>query len=205
MFYNLLRLVVRLILQTVFRWRVRGLENLPASGGLIIASNHISNLDPPLIGCALPLSRRIRFMAKIELFKNPAFRWMITALGAFPVRRGLADRNAIRTAIALLEGGEVVGIFPEGTRSRTGELGRAEAGMGMIAVKAGVPVVPVAVTGTNKIFCDGHLLPRFTVSFAAPVVVPPGRTDKETVEYINETVIGEIARMLAEEGGQRHV
>lgn len=203
MFYNLLRLLVRLILQALFRWRVRGLENLPATGGLIIASNHISNLDPPVIGCALPLTRRIRFMAKIELFKNPAFRWVITQLGAFPVRRGLADRTAIRTALTLLKNGEVVGIFPEGTRSKTGELGRAEAGLGMIAVRAGVPVVPVAVTGTNKVFRDGHIFPRFTVAFAAPVVVPPGRTDKEAVEYINETAIAEIARMLAEEGGIR--
>lgn len=191
-------MLVRLILQTVFRWRVRGLENLPAAGGLIIASNHISNFDPPLIGCALPLTRRIHFMAKIELFKNPLFGRIIFALGAFPVRRGLADRTAIRTALALLESGEVVGIFPEGTRSKSGTLGRAEPGMGMIAVKAGVPVVPAAITGTNQIFSDGHFLPRFTVSFAAPVVVPPGRTDKEAVEYLNKRVIEEIARMLAE-------
>ncbi len=204
MFYNLLRLLVRLIFQTFFRWRVRGLENLPPTGGLIIASNHISNFDPPLIGCALPPSRRIHFMAKIELFRNPVVRWVVTALGAFPVRRGLADRTAIRTALALLEGGKVVGIFPEGTRSKTGELGRAEGGLGMIAVKAGVPVVPTVVTGTNKVFRHGQLFPRFTVAFGPPVVVPPGRTDREAVEYINKTVIGEIAKMLTEEGGQQH-
>ncbi len=201
MFYNLLRSLVRLILYTFFRMRVSGLENIPAAGGLIIAPNHISNLDPPVIGCALPDHRRIRFMAKIELFKHPVVRWVITALGAFPVRRGMADRTAIRTALSLLEQGDTVGIFPEGTRSKTGALGRPEPGLGMIAVKAGVPVVPCAVTGTNKLCQGGCILPRLTVTFAAPVVVPAGRTDKEAVEYINEQVIGEIAKMLAREGG----
>lgn len=201
MFYSILRSLVRIILRVAFRFSVSGVENIPATGGVIIAPNHISNLDPPVIGCALPDNRRIRFMAKIELFQNAAVRWVVTALGAFPVRRGMADRTAIRTAIAFLEQGGTVGIFPEGTRSKTGVIGRAEPGLGMIAVKAGVPVVPVAVTGTNKLFRDGHIRPRIAVRFAAPVIVPPGRTDKEAAEYINEHVIGEIARMLAKEGG----
>lgn len=200
MLYNALRALFRLLLAALFRWRVSGVENIPAAGGVIIAPNHISNLDPPVIGCAIPPGRRIRYMAKEELFRQPLLRWVVTKLGAFPVRRGAADRTAIRTALALLAEGGTVGIFPEGTRSKTGQLGQAEPGLAMIAVKAGVPVVPTAVTGTNRVG-KGSLLPRLTVRFGPPVTAPPGRTDREAVEYINTTVMREISRMLAEEGG----
>ena len=200
MFYSMLRALVGLLLRLLFRMRVSGVENIPTAGGVIIAPNHISNFDPPVIGCALPDDRRVRFMAKEELFRHPVVRWVVTELGAFPVRRGAADRAAIRTALAELAAGGTVGIFPEGTRSKTGRLGQAEAGLGLIAVKAGVPVVPTVVIGTNKVMKDGRLFPTFKVRFAPPVTAPAGM-DKEAVEYINATVMREIARMLAEEGG----
>ncbi|HMM21329.1 MAG TPA: lysophospholipid acyltransferase family protein [Selenomonadales bacterium] len=201
MVYKILHSLLGLIFCIVFRWRITGVENIPATGGLIVASNHISLWDPPLIGCALPTSRKIHFMAKAELFSWPVFRWVITELGAFPVRRGAADRNAIRTALGLVEAGGVFGIFPEGTRSKTGELGQAAPGMAMIALKAGVPIVPTAVRGTNKVFCDGHLFPQFEIRFGKPICLPEGRNDREGVEYVNRLVMQEIARLMRSEGG----
>lgn len=199
MFYNIAHPIVRFLLRLFFRLQVSGLENIPA-GGVIVAPNHIGNFDPPVLGCALPVSRRIHFMAKEELFKNPLVRWVITHLCAFPVRRGTADRGAIRNALNLLAAGEAVGIFPEGTRSKTGQLGKPEAGLAMIAAKAAVPVVPTAVFGTNKILKDGHILPPIRVVFGSPLYPSPGRNDKEALEEFNAAVMRAIARLLAGEG-----
>jgi len=125
------------------RWRVTGRENIPKTGGVILAPNHVSYADPPVVGAAV--SRRVRFMAKSELFRIPALGTIIRNVGAFPVKQATADRSALRKAIELLETGEVVCIFPEGTRSLGGTLLKAELGIAMIAVKAKVPIVPIAL------------------------------------------------------------
>jgi len=197
--YNIFHAVLKGFLRLFFRLESVGLENLP-EGGCIVASNHISLMDPPAIGCSVPARRKIRFMAKEELFHIPILRWIIVFLGAFPVRRGMADRNAIRTALGFLKNGEVVGMFPEGTRSKTGKLGEPLPGMALLAVKAGVPVVPAVVIDTNKIFRDGHYFPQFRVRFGPPIVLPASRSDKENIEFITKTVMEEIARLLEEEG-----
>lgn len=194
MVYKLLHALIGAVFQLVFRWRISGVENIPKEG-YILASNHLSNWDPLLVGCALPVDRKVHFMAKEELFAFAAFRKLILWLGAFPVRRGAADRNAIKTALKLLADGEIVGIFPEGHRSKTGELGQAAPGMALIAVKAGAPVLPTAIVGTNKLFRDGNLLPRFEVRFGRPVTVPTGFSDKDAAQYINTAVMQEIASL----------
>ncbi|MDR3563910.1 MAG: lysophospholipid acyltransferase family protein [Negativicutes bacterium] len=199
MVYKIIRFLVKCLLVAVFRLRVTGLENMP-SGGCIVASNHISLWDPPLIGCALPVRRPIHFMAKEELFRIPIFSWVITQLQAFPVRRGAADRNAIRAAIQLLSDGEIVGMFPEGTRSKTGRLGTAQPGLGMLAVKAGVPIIPVALTGSNQVFGKGQIFPQFTVRFGQPLYLASNKTDRENSDYINATIMQEIAKLLEQEG-----
>lgn len=180
----------------VFSCKVFGADHIPSHGGAIIASNHVSLFDPPVVGTAF--TRPIHFMAKEELFAIPILRWFFTKLNAFPVRRATADRTAIRHAISLLENGELLGLFPEGTRSLTGKLGKPETGLAMIALKAGVPVIPTAVIGTNKVWKDGCLLPHFIVKFGTPIPVTRGKADKETMENLSNQIMQEISLLLEE-------
>jgi glycerol-3-phosphate dehydrogenase (NAD(P)+) len=142
---------VRWILKTgllvYFRLRRLGTEHIP-NGGVILASNHRSFLDPFAIGCCL--GRPIYFVAKKELFKNPLLGWFLNCLGAFPIRRGASDEESMATARALLERGQAVVIFPEGTRIRTGSLGAPKRGVGRLALQTGKPVVPIAVTNSER-------------------------------------------------------
>ncbi len=148
MFYKFARIVCRFVLILVRRWEVRGRENIPARGGVVIVSNHTSYWDPVIIGCIL--NRKVSFMGKEELFKiNPVFTWIIKALGAFPVKRGQMDRKAINLALHHLQTGNIIGLFPEGGISRTGNLRDARNGAAMLAVKSGVPVLPVGITGAK--------------------------------------------------------
>ncbi|WP_346354203.1 lysophospholipid acyltransferase family protein [Azotosporobacter soli] len=170
---------------------MEGLQNIPAQGGAIIAANHISLWDPPLLGTAL--ERPIHFMAKEELFKNSLLRMIISALNAFPVKRGSADRNAIRNALSLLERGQLLGLFPEGTRSKTGELGKAEAGISMIALKANVPIIPTAIIGTNKVFSGTSWLPVFVIRFG-PAIYPDANPEyRKNSATLGEKIMAEIA------------
>jgi 1-acyl-sn-glycerol-3-phosphate acyltransferase len=156
-----------LLFRVLLRWRVTGLENIPA-GGAIIAPNHQSFWDIPLLGVALK-GRHVHFMAKSELFQNPVFGWVIRTLLAFPVKRGAPDRAAIRHAIEMLKAGDLVAIFPEGTRSKTGQLGAPEAGLSLIAAKADVPIVPVAIYGSRLIFSKSQFLPQVKIHFGNPI------------------------------------
>jgi 1-acyl-sn-glycerol-3-phosphate acyltransferase len=141
-------LILAPFLLGLFRLRRRGQEHLPRSGGLLIVSNHISLKDPPFLGAAAR-PRRIHFMAKSELFRNPLFGRLITAYGAFPVVRGGADRQALRAARDLLAAGEAVIMFPEGTRSPDGRPREPFPGAGSLALAPGVTVVPTAIWGTR--------------------------------------------------------
>src|SRR5215207_11160722 len=129
-----------------FRLRRLGTEHIP-EGGVILASNHRSFLDPFAIGCCL--GRPIYFVAKQELFKNPLIGWFLNCLGAFPIRRGASDEESVATSLALLERGQAVVIFPEGTRIRTGSLAPPRRGVGRLALESGRPVVPIAVTNSE--------------------------------------------------------
>ncbi|MEG6521077.1 lysophospholipid acyltransferase family protein [Desulfotomaculum sp. 1211_IL3151] len=191
MFYWTLRFIIRNILLLWRRWEIVGLENLPVNGGLLIVSNHASNLDPLVVGCAI--TRKVHFMAKVELFKVPLLKTIITLLGAFPINREKSDRNAIRKALEILRSGQVVGIFPEGTRSKTGALQKAHIGAAMLAVKGDVPILPIALIGTRGFFN------KITVKIGKPVYLPEiwaGRPGKAELEALSDTVMGKIEQLI---------
>ncbi len=169
MLYSLCKTLFFIVFRLFFRLRVEGVENIPAQGAVLLASNHLSLLDPPLIGSVSP--RRVRFMAKEELFAYPVFGTIIKELGAFPVRRGSGDRQAIKTGLTILDEGGAMAMFPEGTRSKTGELGKAMPGALMLAAKSGAAIVPIALSGTDKLGRD-NWFPRFAIRFGAPYQLP---------------------------------
>ena len=143
-----------------FRLERQGREHARVKGGLIVASNHRSFLDPFVIGALLPWRRQIQFVAKVELFEKRWRGWILNRLGAFPIRRGQSDEAAIDTArLAVLRGGTVV-IFPEGTRIRQGALARPKRGVGRLALESGVPVLPVAVIGSEHVRRGWRIRPR---------------------------------------------
>jgi 1-acyl-sn-glycerol-3-phosphate acyltransferase len=158
---------------------VKGEENLPKEGGVLLVSNHISFLDPCLIGDGSP--RRTSFMAKAELFENKLLNWLLRGVDCFPVRRGEADTSAIKNVLSQLKEGRCVVIFPEGTRSPDGELLEAEEGAAMLATRTGCPVVPVYVSGTNRMLDRKGRLHRARVSMAIgePFTLPKSMPREE--------------------------
>jgi 1-acyl-sn-glycerol-3-phosphate acyltransferase len=158
------------VLYGLFRLRARGRENVPASGGCVLACNHVSNLDPCLVGLPLWPRRWLRFMAKAELYWWPA-TFVLDGAGAFRVRRGVGDAEAVETAVQLAREGHVIAMFPEGTRREKGLVKKHEArprsGAARIALEAGVPLVPCAVAGTDRLSRLGPL----RVTYGAPVEI----------------------------------
>lgn len=165
---------VRRLVTTFLPIHVDGREHLPSRGGYIIAANHISWLDPPIIEFALGIP--IRYMAKRELFDVPLLGLALRAIGNFPVRRGESDRRAVETALRVLDAGQPLGFFPEGTRSKDGCLRRAKPGIAFLARRSGAPIVPIGVMGTRR---AGIRLPRPRILVRigrplAPSDLPPG-------------------------------
>jgi 1-acyl-sn-glycerol-3-phosphate acyltransferase len=166
-----LRATVGRFLLALYRVRFVGEQRVPETGA-VLAGNHVSYLDPVLLWCGSP--RPTHFMAKVELWDSSALGWALDRFWAFPVDRAGADRASITTATALLKAGDLVGMFPEGTRKRddSGELGEAHGGVAFVAIRAGVPVVPVGIVGTEKAWPAGKRLPRIvsvTIRYGEPV------------------------------------
>ncbi len=186
MIYRFIRLFFYFFFRTFFGYRISGKNHLPPRGPFIICANHTSWFDPPLAGCIVPAKNQVHFMAKEELFHILFLGWMIKKMGAFPVRRKTADRKAIRQALQILEAGGVVGLFPEGTRIKTGELGKPMQGAGFIAVKSQKPVVPVAIKWPPGLF------KRIQVAIGEPVVFQGG--GKGSLEEVSAQIMEEIRK-----------
>ena len=193
MLYRFFQIVFRLLFYTVFRTRVYGRENIPKEGAVILAANHASNIDPPLM--ASLIERPVSYMAKIELFENPIFGAAIRRCHAFPVKRGASDRGAIKAAVTVLKEGHMLGLFPEGTRSKTGELQKAEAGIALIASMTGAPIVPVAILNSHRIFANGGLLPQLRIMYGAPISFQGDRKSKEALDAFSAEIMAHIAQM----------
>jgi 1-acyl-sn-glycerol-3-phosphate acyltransferase len=184
--------------------RVEGDEHVPATGPFILASNHTSLADPPILGATVGHRNRrlIHFMSKREIRDWPVIGWLADNSGVFFVRRGEGDRAAQRLALELLAEGRPIGVFPEGTRSRDGRLGTAKAGVAVLALRSGVPVLPVAIVGTHRLFPGRSRFPHrspITVRIGNPFVLghqPEGRLDREALNSGTERVMREIAALL---------
>ncbi|MEA5535695.1 lysophospholipid acyltransferase family protein [Crocosphaera sp. XPORK-15E] len=169
-----------------FRGRVYGRENVPMKHPLVVVSNHASYFDPPMLGSGM--GRPVAFMAKEELFEIPILKEGIRLYGAYPVKRGAGDRGAIRSAIAALKDGWLVGIFMEGTRTVDGRINDPKLGAAMIAAKAQVPLLPVSLWGTEKILQKGSSFPRpvpITIRIGE-VIAPPQSSKRKELESVTE-------------------
>lgn len=193
MFYAVIKVIAMIVFAPFMPRKVIGRENVPAEGGFVLAMNHRSNLD--VIAGGLSCPRQLHFMAKKELFKNRLLGWLFKKLNAFPLDRKGNDLKAIKTALSLLKSGEVLGIFPEGTRVRRGENVDAKAGVSMLALRARVPVVPGVIVGEYKLF---H---RIYVVFGKPVSLEKYYDEKlsnEQLQQISEEILEEIKKMDAD-------
>jgi 1-acyl-sn-glycerol-3-phosphate acyltransferase len=197
-FYSFVAIVSWPVTKFLYRLQATGVEHVPKEGGFVLAANHTSNFDPWPLGIPLFPHRTLRFMAKVELF-NPVLKPILYAGGAFPVRRGEADHEAIEKAVALAREGEVVVMFPEGTRRRKGLRKKFEAkphsGAARIALAAGVPLVPAAVKGTDRLARLGPL----RVAYGPPIPLDDltGRPPREAAETATDRLMVEINRLYA--------
>ncbi|MEA4882201.1 MAG: lysophospholipid acyltransferase family protein [Clostridia bacterium] len=201
MLYGFVKLVMKAFLRAFHGFRATGQENVPMDGALIVVANHASMLDAPALGCAFP--RQILFMAKAELFRNPFSRALLMAVHAFPVKRGQVDREAYRRSMEILKEGKVLGIFPEGTRSKTGDMQQAHPGAARFALQTGTPVVPAAIVGAHK----GHKrlygkAGRFGVRVAIgkpmwPVRSEDGRVTREEIDDFAQRIMEQIQRLMS--------
>ncbi len=184
------------IVRFLYRLQVRGLENLPPAGGFVLAANHNSNFDPWVLGIPLYPHRFLRFMAKSELYWTP-LNVILDAGGAFPVRRGEKDEQAIQTAVDLCRAGHIVVMFPEGTRRRKGLRkkweAKAHSGAARIALEAGVPLVPAGIRGTDRL----RNLARLRVDYGAPIPLDElqGESIREASREATERLMAAIEQL----------
>jgi 1-acyl-sn-glycerol-3-phosphate acyltransferase len=199
--YRLLTSLMRLAVYALAKWEVEGEENIPRDSGCVLVSNHVHIIDPPLLA-ASSTSRRLRTMAKQELFALPIVGWVFSAYGAYSVRRNGRDLKAIRESLRLVSEGEAVLLFAEGTRSKGGPLQLARGGAGLIALKCGKPVIPVSIQGSNVRFPNVFFQwifrkrPHIKVRFGSPIDFSDFPDGPHANEAATEQIMKEIASLL---------
>ncbi len=184
------------IFRFLFRGQTTGISNLPKTVGVVIVSNHGSHLDPPILGHAL--GRPVAFMAKTELFKIPILSFIISACGAYPVKRGAGDREALRTASNRLIEGWATGVFLDGTRQENGRVNDPKAGAALLAARTGCSILPVAIVNSHRAFPKGSFLPRL-VSIHLKVgelIQPPPTRKREDLTLKTKEIQLAINSML---------
>lgn len=189
-FYAFARSACNMVLAPIYRFVVIGRENFPKEGGVLLCANHIDALDPPVVGITAP--RPVHFMAKEELFTLPVLGSIIKRVHAFPVKRGLSDREALRKGLSVLKEGHVMGLFPEGTRSKTGELGKGLAGAGFFALRTNAAVVPCAIIGPYKPF------KRLKVVYGKAIDLSDARKNRISAEETTEIIMDAIQKLINE-------
>ncbi|MEC3884681.1 lysophospholipid acyltransferase family protein [Halobacillus sp. HZG1] len=185
--YKLGKALCSIILYPMYRIKIVGKKNIPAEGPVIICSNHISNIDPPVVG--ITSSRNIYFLAKEELFKNPVIGGILKKVHAFPIKRGMRDRNALRKGLDILKEGHALGLFPEGTRQKNGEIGKGLAGAGFFALRSEAAIVPCAIIGPYKRF------KRLKVVYGEPIDMTEYREQKASAQVVTDRIMEEIRQL----------
>ena len=193
MFYRIMRWIVYPFIHIFMRVERHGMENIPKNKGYILAANHVSIAD--MFAIAVPVKGQICYMAKEEIFKVPVVKWLFKALGCFAVRRGKGDTEAIDKACNIVNSGKVLGIFPEGTRSKTGELGKAKAGVALIAMQTKADILPVSIkysTGRFKLFCKATVRVGELIPYTEPA---EDESQRAVIRRISGEVMEKIAQM----------
>ncbi|NQT31571.1 MAG: 1-acyl-sn-glycerol-3-phosphate acyltransferase [Deltaproteobacteria bacterium] len=197
-FYYIARGLVIGLFKLLTRWQVKGKENVPKEGPVLVVANHINLADPPLLG--ISLDRKVIFMAKEELFRSSLGAYFVSGLGSFPVHRGKMDRQALRRSQQVLADNLALAMFPEATRSRSARLKKAMPGSALIACRSGVPILPVGIIGTEQIKGMGWILrrPRLTINIGKPFSLPPvdGKLTREKLVEYTDLIMQHIAELL---------
>lgn len=200
MFYTVLRSAFRVFTRLICRYRVSGREHVPLQGPLLVVANHLSWYDPILLGVVLP--RRAWFFTKVEMFRWPIIGLGCRLTGQIPVRRGESDRAALEKGLTYLHEGKVLVVFPEGTVARQEQMTAAHMGAAMLAIRSGVPVLPIAHTGTRRVLRSlCFWFPRVDIKIGKPYTptLPERGSRKAQLQVVMEDMMTRIAAMLPEE------